>query len=119
MDKNVYFNMFILNKRILIIICSLCIPFVMHAQKPGEIIEQDPEILELEKERIHLELEAERVSMQIEQNRINKELQLARYFGYKYFNPAVGLTEGQATNLPVPIGYVLGPEVLNHPTRSP
>jgi hypothetical protein len=101
--------MFMLSKRSLFVIYGLCIPFVMHAQQPGAIIEQDPEMIELEKERIRLEIEAEKVSMQMEKDRINEESQFARYFGYKYFNPAVGLTEGQATNLPVPIGYVLGP----------
>ncbi|SVA08667.1 uncharacterized protein METZ01_LOCUS61521, partial [marine metagenome] len=104
--------MFMLSKRTLFIICGLCIPFVMHAQQPGEIIEQDPEMVELEKERIRLELEAEKASIQMEQNRINEELQLARYFGYKYFSPAAAQAGGQATaadNLPVPTGYVLGP----------
>ena len=103
--------MFILSKRTLFIICGLCIPFVMYAQQPGEIVEEDPEMIELEKERIRLGLEAEKASMQMEQNRINEELQLARYFGYKYFNPAAAQAGGQATaaNLPVPTGYVLGP----------
>ncbi|MDP6965657.1 MAG: hypothetical protein QF551_00065, partial [Candidatus Marinimicrobia bacterium] len=100
------------SKRVLFIICGLCIPFVMHAQQPGEIATQDPEMVELEKERIRLELEAEKASIQMEQNRINEELQLARYFGYKYFSPAETQAGGQATaadNLPVPTGYVLGP----------
>jgi protein involved in polysaccharide export with SLBB domain len=103
--------MFMLSKRTLFIICGLCIPFVMHAQQPGEIATQDPEMAELEKERIRLELEAEKASLLIEQNRINEELQLARYFGYKYFNPAAAQAGEQAAadNLPVPTGYVLGP----------
>ena len=46
--------MFMLSKRTLFIICGLCIPFVMHAQQPGEIVAQDPEMIELEKERIRL-----------------------------------------------------------------
>ena len=79
--------MFMLSKRTLLIICGLCIPFVMHAQQPGEISTKDPEMLELEKERIRLGIEAEKASMQLERNRINEELQLARYFGYKYFSP--------------------------------
>ena len=37
--------MFMLSKRALVIICGLCIPFVMHAQKPGEVIEEDPEMV--------------------------------------------------------------------------
>ena len=104
--------MFMLSKRTLFIICGLCIPFVMHAQQPGEIATLDSEMIELEKERIRLGIEAEKARMQMEQNRINEELQLARYFGYKYFISAADPTEGQATaadNLPVPIGYVLGP----------
>ena len=103
--------MFMLSKRTLFIICGLCIPFVMHAQQPGEISTQDPEMAELEKERIRLGIEADKARMQMEQSLINEELQLARYFGYKYFNPAAGQTGGQATaiNLPVPTGYVLGP----------
>ena len=84
-----------LSKRTLFIICGLCIPFVMYAQQPGEIVEQDPEMMELEKERIRLELEAEKARMQMEQNRINEEFQLARYFGYKYFAPAAALAGGR------------------------
>ncbi|MDP6837269.1 MAG: SLBB domain-containing protein, partial [Candidatus Marinimicrobia bacterium] len=99
------------SKRVLFIICGLCIPFVMYAQQPGEIATQDPEMVELEKERIRLGIEADKARMQMEQNRINEDLQLARYFGYKYFNPAAAQAGGQATaaNLPVPTGYVLGP----------
>ena len=81
--------MFMLSKRTLFIICGLCIPFVMHAQRPGEIVEQDPEMIELEKERIRLELEANKARMQMEQNRIKEELQISRYFGCKDFTPAV------------------------------
>ena len=104
--------MFMLSKRTLFIICGLCVPFVMYAQQPGEISTQDPEMVELEKERIRLALEAEKASVQMEQNRINEELQLARYFGYKYFSPVAAQAGGQAPaadNLPVPTGYVLGP----------
>ena len=58
--------MFMLSKRSLFIICGLCIPFVMRAQQPGEISIQDPEMVELEKERIRLELESEKARMQME-----------------------------------------------------
>ena len=74
--------MFMLSKRTLFIICGLCIPFVMHAQQPGEIVLQDTGMVALEKERLRLELKTEEARIEMEQNRIDVELQLTRYFGY-------------------------------------